>query len=63
VEAKATDQATPSHLKGLRQFREEYPVRRSILVSLDARPRITDDGIEILPWSRFLEKLWGGELL
>lgn len=63
VEAKATEQANPSHLKGLRRFREEYQVRRSILVTLDARPRMTDDGIEILPWNRFLEMLWEGKLL
>jgi len=63
LEAKATDHANPSHLKGLRQFREEYHPRRSILVSLDPRPRMTEDGIEILPWPRFLEMLWGGEIL
>jgi predicted AAA+ superfamily ATPase len=63
VEAKATDHANPGHIKGLRQFREEYQVRRSILVSLDARPRTTEDGIEILPWRRFLEMLWAGEIL
>ena len=63
VEAKASDHAVSSHLKGLRQFREEYQARRSILVSLDARPRMTEDGIEILPWQRFLEMLWGGEIL
>ena len=63
VEAKATDHAVSFHLKGLRQFREEYQTRRSILVSLDARPRMTEDGIEILPWKNFLEMLWGGEFL
>ncbi|RJQ48724.1 MAG: DUF4143 domain-containing protein [Desulfobacteraceae bacterium] len=63
VEVKATDQANSSHLKGLRRFREEYQVRRTILVSLDARPRMTDDKIEILPWSSFLEMLWKGEIL
>lgn len=63
VEAKATNHAVSNHLKGLRQFREEHQTRRSILVSLDARPRMTEDGIEILPWQRFLEMLWGGEIL
>jgi len=63
IEAKGTEQAGPKHLKGLRQFKEEYSVRRSILVSLDSTPRKTEDGIEILPWRRFLEMLWAEEIL
>jgi hypothetical protein len=50
-------------LKGLRRFNEEYTVRHSILVSLDPKPRKTEDGIEILPWKIFLENLWGGEIV
>jgi hypothetical protein len=30
------------------------------VISLDERPRLTDDGIEILPWQEFLVRLWGG---
>jgi predicted AAA+ superfamily ATPase len=63
IEAKGTEQAHPKHLKGLQQFREEYSTRRSILVSLDDRPRKTEDGIEILPWRRFLEMLWADEIV
>ena len=62
VEAKSTDLANASHLKGLRAFKEEFRVRRAILVSLDPRPRRTDDQIEILPWRIFLKQLWGGEI-
>lgn len=63
IEAKGTDHARPKHLKGLHQFREEYTTRRSILVSLDERQRKTEDGIEILPWRIFLEKLWADEVI
>ncbi len=62
IEVKATELAHTTHLKGLRRFKEEYSARRSILVSLDAKPRMTEDGIEILPWQIFLEQLWGGEI-
>ncbi len=31
---------------------------QSIVVSRDRESRITEDGIEILPWKRFLEMLW-----
>ncbi len=34
--------------------------KRSILVSLDAKPRIVN-GIEVIPWEIFLKRLWAGE--
>jgi predicted AAA+ superfamily ATPase len=63
IEIKSTDSANTTHLKGLRRFREEYTVRRSILVSLDPKPRKTEDQIEILPWQMFLEQLWSGKVI
>jgi len=63
IEAKSTELASTTHLKGLRRFKEEYTVRRSILVSLDLKPRKTEDQIEILPWQEFLKQLWGGEVI
>ena len=63
IEVKSTDQANPTHLKELRRFKEDYSTRRSILVSLDSKPRKTEDHIEILPWQIFLEQLWGEEII
>jgi predicted AAA+ superfamily ATPase len=63
IEVKSTDSANTTHLKGLRRFREEYTVRRSILVSLDPKPRKTEDQIEILPWQMFLEQLWSRKVV
>jgi predicted AAA+ superfamily ATPase len=63
IEVKATELANESHLKGLRRFREEYAVRRAMLVSLDPTPRKTQDQIEILPWQAFLKELWAGRIL
>jgi predicted AAA+ superfamily ATPase len=63
IEVKSTELASATHLKGLRRFKEEYTVRRSILVSLDSKPRKTEDQIEILPWQEFLKQLWGGEVI
>jgi len=37
-------------------------VDQSILASLDARPRLVE-GIHILPWRIFLERLWAGDIL
>jgi predicted AAA+ superfamily ATPase len=61
IEAKATARATSDHLKGLRRLAEDHPgITRRLLVSLDSRPRRTDDGIEVLPAAEFSRLLWGG---
>jgi len=44
-------------------FGEEYPQARRIVVTREARKRMTDDKIEIYPWRRFLAELWEGTLL
>ena len=62
IEVKGTEQVMSQHLKGLKAFREEYKTKHSIVVSLDAKPRIVD-GILILPWETFLKRLWAGELV
>ncbi|HTY43554.1 MAG TPA: DUF4143 domain-containing protein [Thermoanaerobaculia bacterium] len=63
VEAKAASRITSDHLKGLRQLAVDQPtVRRRIVASLEPSPRVTEDGIEILPWRVFLDRLWSGEL-
>ncbi len=62
VEVKATDNANPRHLKGLKSFAEEYALRKSILVSNDPFPRKIGD-ILILPWKTFLQQLWAGEII
>ena len=50
-------------LRHIRALREDYTVKNSIAVCLESIPRKTHDGIEILPWQNFLEKLWGGEII
>lgn len=62
IEAKATERADARDLKGLKALREEGGISRAILVSRDPRPRLLD-GVEILPWERFLMSLWGGEIV
>jgi predicted AAA+ superfamily ATPase len=62
VEVKSTRMAADHDLRGLRAFKEEHRPRRVILVSMDAKPRRTCDGIEILPWRSFLEELWSGNI-
>lgn len=64
IEAKASRSINADHLKALRELVRDYPhVQRRFVVSLDPRPRRTDDGIEILPYGQFAERLWQGDLL
>jgi predicted AAA+ superfamily ATPase len=63
IEVKSTELAGSTHLKGLRRFKEEYQVKRCILVSMDSKSRQTEDRIEILPWRVFLERLWSGGII
>ncbi|NCN27733.1 ATP-binding protein [bacterium] len=62
IEIKATSLVQDKHLKGLRALKEEGLIRKYVVVSLDSKARVTDDGIEILPWAAFMEQLWGGGL-
>jgi predicted AAA+ superfamily ATPase len=62
VEAKATRQAHAGHVRGLRAHREECRPERSILVTLEPRPRLLEAGIETMPWQDFLHQLWAGEM-
>ncbi len=64
IEAKSTTAARADHLKGLREMRRDHPnLTRRIAVTLDARSRRTDDGIEILPAAEFAARLWSDRLL
>ncbi len=62
LEVKGTREVQPHQLKGLLGFQEECRPRRSIVVSLDPRPRRSGD-IEILPWPIFLQELWSGKIM
>jgi predicted AAA+ superfamily ATPase len=63
LEIKGVEQITGHHLKGIKAFQEEYTIKKAILVSLDPKPRQFDNGITVLPWEHFLNKLWSGELI
>ncbi len=63
IEIKSTTSANSRHLRGLRALKEEYPTKYSILVSCDPTPRQTEDGIQILPWETFLNRLWSGKIV
>lgn len=60
VEVKAKTNVSDRDLRSLRALAEESALERYVCVCLEARPR-TVDGIAVLPYRLFLERLWGGE--
>ncbi len=62
LEVKGVTEVQPHHLKGLKAFQEEYEPKKSIIVSLDQKPRVTG-GINILPVGNFLDLLWAGKIM
>ncbi len=63
VEVKASARIGRQHLKGIRSMAQDHPqVRRRIVVCLEPKTRLTDDGIEVVPAEQFVRRLWQGEL-
>lgn len=63
IEIKATDVVQDRHLKGLRALKEEQVIKNHIVVSHDEEERRTQDGLSILPWRKFLDRLWEDQLV
>jgi predicted AAA+ superfamily ATPase len=63
LEVKAASTVTNRHLKGIRAFKQDYSAKNYIVVSLDPKPRKTEDGINILPVEEFLKRLWKGDII
>ena len=49
IEAKASSRITTDHLKGLRHLRADHPRARRVVVCLEPKRRLTEDGIEVMP--------------
>ena len=63
IEAKGSPNVRASDLKGLTELKVDHPsIRRRLVVSLESKSRKTAEGIEILPWRKFVDELWAGKL-
>ena len=60
IEVKASKTIGKHDLKGLMALSEEEKIKNYILVCLEDKER-TIGKIKILPWEKFLKRLWGGE--
>lgn len=62
IESKAARKISAHHLKGLRSLAVDHPgISRRLVICCEDKPRVTDDGIEIIPAAAFPEMLWRGE--
>ncbi|MBI2552350.1 ATP-binding protein [Candidatus Uhrbacteria bacterium] len=62
LEIKGVPEVHAHHLRSVYAFREEYKPKKTIIVSLDAKPRNVD-GINVMPWEVFLRDLWSGAII
>ena len=61
IEIKSFTRFTESALKGLLALKAEKKIRKYYLVSRDPIARIVD-GIEVIPYDMFLQRLWDRDL-
>ena len=62
IEVKGSGRVVGSDLKALRAIKEDLEIARSIIVCNEAKPRISPEGIEIMPIEVFCQKLWDQEI-
>jgi len=62
IEVKSATIIHDKHLKGLNALREEGIMSRYMLVCREPRERLVD-GIHVIPWQDFLERLWADEFI
>lgn len=58
VEIKSSTQISHEHTRHLVAFKKEFKRSRAIVACLESKARLTDDGVEILPYSQLLHELW-----
>ncbi len=62
IEVKGRRSIHKRDTQHLLQFRNEYPaVKQLVLVCLEPVPRVTTDGVHILPYTDFLHALWADQ--
>lgn len=62
IEVKGKERVVSHDLKNLLQFKIDFPqVKHLLAVSLEKHRRLTENGVLILPYEEFLQRLWNNE--
>ena len=62
IETKSTTNARPLHATGLKQFANDYAVKKLLLVTNDPFPRQMGE-VLVLPLRDFLQRLWANDII
>ena len=62
IEVRSADKIHDKHLKGIRLLKQENICKKYMVISHDLIHR-KEEGIDIIHWKYFLEKLWNDDLL
>lgn len=63
IEVKGSANVRAGDVRAIRAYADEHRPRHAIVVCNENAARRTGDGIWILPWQRFLERLWADEIV
>ena len=63
IEVKGSANVRSGDVRALRAYVDEHRPRHAIFVCNESAARRTSDGIWILPWQEFLERLWADEIV
>ncbi len=62
IEVKSRSRIDTRDIKNLKIVKQEHKAKHTVLVSTEMEPKKID-GITVLPWANFLERLWNGDFL
>ena len=63
IEVKGSSRVRPGELRAMRAYVDEHRPAQAVVVCNEDAARRTAEGIWILPWERFLERLWTDALV
>lgn len=61
IEIKGSKRVHEGDIYPMKVLKEDMPAKKHIIVSLEEEPRKLAGWLDILPWRRFIDKLWNGE--
>ncbi|MFY9340860.1 MAG: AAA family ATPase [Planctomycetota bacterium] len=62
IEVKSASRVHEGDLRGLDALRDSHRTKHALLVCSESQPRVMN-GVDIVPWRVFLDRLWDGDLL
>ena len=60
VEIKGAKRVHEGDVQSLLALKDDGPVKKCVVVSLEEEPRRLSGGVDVLPWRQFVERLWSG---